>query len=280
MVRCSATDLHLADEDLQTIVRLVQSRSGIALHDGKRALVIARLQKRVRAGGFRSFAEYVRFVTRDDTGEELVLLLDAIATNHTAFFREPQHFDLLSSHVVPSLVRGGVSPIEGWCAACATGEEAYTMAMTAMDAVPAAGSPPVRVFASDLSTRALATARQGVYAMTRVRQLPRELLRRHFERGLGEQAGLARIGARVRAAVDFERVNLLEIDDLGRRFPFIFCRNVLIYFDRAAQQQVVAMLERHLLPGGYLFVSHSESLNTIRHRLTWVAPAVYRRGLR
>jgi chemotaxis protein methyltransferase CheR len=275
----SVMELHLEDEELRTIVRLVQEHSGIALHDGKRALVTARLQKRVRAGGFRSFGEYVRFVQRDESGQELVQLLDAISTNHTAFFREPQHFEVLRARALPELMRDGTGSLDAWCAACATGEEAYTIAMTLLD-TPVEGSSTVRVLASDLSTRALAAARRGVYAMTRVEQLPRELLRRHFERGLGDQAGLARIGPHVRALVNFERLNLLEIQDLGRRFSFIFCRNVLIYFDRAVQQQVVTMLERHLLPGGYLFISHSESLHHLRHGLTWVGPAIYRRSVR
>jgi chemotaxis protein methyltransferase CheR len=273
-------DLHLRDEELRTIVRLVQEHSGIALHDGKRALVTARLQKRVRAGGFRNFAEYVRFVQHDESGEELVRLLDAISTNHTSFFRESQHFELLSSRVLPPLFRDAAEPIEGWCAACATGEEAYSIVMTMLDAQPPASPPRGRVLGSDLSTRALATARQGIYPIARVEQLRRELLRRHFERGLGDQEGLARVAPHVRALAQFERLNLLDIQDLGRRFPFIFCRNVLIYFDRAAQQQVVTMLERHLMPGGYLFISHSESLNHVRHGLTWVAPAVYRRSVR
>jgi chemotaxis protein methyltransferase CheR len=273
-------ELYLNDEELRAIVRLVQEHSGIALHDGKRALVTARLQKRVRAAGFGSFAEYVRFVQRDESGDELIRLLDAISTNHTAFFREPQHFDLLSSRVLPPLVQDGTRTIEGWCAACATGEEAYTIAMTLIDARLPERLAQASVFASDLSTRALATAKSGVYSMSRVDQLPREVLRRHFERGLGDQAGLVRIAPHLRQLVEFERLNLLEIQDLGRRFPFIFCRNVLIYFDRAAQQHVVSMLERHLAPGGYLFISHSESLNNVRHGLTWVAPAVYRRSIR
>jgi chemotaxis protein methyltransferase CheR len=273
-------DLHLRDEELRTIVRLVQEHSGIALHEGKRALVAARLQTRLRAGGFRNFTDYVRFVQRDESGEELVRLLDAISTNHTSFFREPQHFDLLTSSVLPPLLRQGTEPIEGWCAACATGEEAYSIAMTMLDAQPPDGAARMRVFGSDLSTRAVASARHAIYPVTRVERLPRELLRRHFERGLGDQEGRVRVGPRVRALARFERLNLLDIQDLGRRFPLIFCRNVLIYFDRAAQQQVVTMLERHLVPGGYLFISHAESLTHVRHELTWVAPAVYRRSVR
>jgi chemotaxis protein methyltransferase CheR len=271
-------ELNLTDKDLRTIVRLVYERSGITLHDGKRALVAARLQKRVRTGGFGGYSEYIRHVEQDDSGEELVLLLDAIATNHTSFFREPQHFQLLRETVLPPLIaRGAAAKIEGWSAACSSGEEPYTIAMTLLETVPASMQPAVTLFASDLSTKVLKAAMGGVYKMDKVEGLPIEILRRHFEKGRGTLAGYARVQPQVRQLVEFARLNLLEIGDLGKRFSFVFCRNVMIYFDRAVQQKVVTMLERHLLPGGYLFISHSESLNGITHGLQWVAPAVYRR---
>jgi chemotaxis protein methyltransferase CheR len=270
-------ELTLSDRDLRTITRLVYERSGISLHDGKRALVVARLQKRIRTGGFRGFGDYVRHVERDATGEEIVRLLDAIATNHTSFFREPQHFEFLAHTLVPGLLARTEGPIEAWSAACSTGEEPYTIAMTLLDALPEAVHDRIAVFGSDLSTKALGTARAGVYRMERVAEVPAGALRRHFEKGLGPHAGLARVHPRVQRMVRFERLNLLEIGDLGRRFPLIFCRNVMIYFDRQVQQQVVSMVERHLAPGGYLFIAHSESLNGIAHGLQWVAPAIYRR---
>ncbi|MDE3154267.1 MAG: protein-glutamate O-methyltransferase CheR [Acidobacteriota bacterium] len=270
----------LSDRELNAVVQLVYQRSGITLHDGKRALITARLQKRLKAGGFRSFAAYLRFVEQDASGQELVQLLDAIATNHTSFFREPQHFDFLREQIVPEwLGRPDRGPIELWSAACSTGEEPYTILMTLLDALPAADAGRVRLLASDLSTKALATARAGVYRLDRVQDLPPAILRRHFERGLGEQEGLARVRPALRERVTFEQRNLLEIGAMGRPFDVIFCRNVMIYFDRAVQQRVVAALERHLAPGGYLFISHSEGLNGVTHGLQWVAPAVYRRRL-
>ncbi len=264
----------LTDRDLRTLARLVYDRAGITLHDGKRALVTARLQKRVRAGGFGSFSAYVKFVEQDAGDDEIVALLDAIATNHTSFYREPQHFELLRDTVARGV---GAQGIDIWSAACSSGEEPYTIAMTMADALGAERAGGVRILASDLSTRVLATARAAVYRMDRVDGLPRDVLRRHFEQGLGAQEGLARVHPRRRALVTVARLNLLEVADLGRRFEVIFCRNVMIYFDRAVQQRVVTMLERHLAPGGWLFISHSESLNGIAHGLQWVAPAVYRR---
>jgi chemotaxis protein methyltransferase CheR len=266
----------ISDRELAAVIRLVYEKSGITLHDGKRALVVARLQRRLRAGGFESFTAYLRFVESDPSGAELVALLDAIATNHTSFMREPEHFAFLQQHViVPWLSRASRAPLQIWSAACATGEEPYTIAMTIADTAPDfANAAHVRVLASDLSSRALARGRSAVYAADRVQGLPIEVLRKHFEKGLGAQDGLVRIAPVLRRLVTFEQRNLLEIADLGRRFDAVFCRNVMIYFDKTVQQRVVSMLERHVAPGGFLFISHSESLNGIAHGLTWVAPAV------
>jgi chemotaxis protein methyltransferase CheR len=269
-------ELVLTDQDLRKVVRLVYDRSGITLHEGKRSLVMARLQKRLRHHGMSSFSSYLTHVERDRSGEELTLLLDAIATNHTYFFREEQHFAYMTSRVVPEWrahTSGG--PLRIWCAASSTGEEPYTISMSLADLTPAV---EFGMLASDLSTKALKAAKAGVYKLSSVESLPADLLRRHFEKGMGEQAGFARVSANVRKRVAFRNLNLLEINDVGERFDVIFCRNVMIYFDKAVQQRVVTMLERHLKPGGYLFISHSESLNGVTHGLRWMAPAVYQRG--
>jgi chemotaxis protein methyltransferase CheR len=268
-------DALLTDRDLGQIVRLVYDRSGITLHDGKRSLVTARLQKRLRAHGYTTFSAYLKHVENDAKGDELVELLDAIATNHTYFFREEQHFDLLGSRVVPEWrAKTGSGPFKVWSAACSTGEEPYTIAMTLRAMSPA---PEFAITASDLSTKALRAAKSAVYKLPSVESLPREVLRAGFERGMGEQAGLVRVSAEVRKHVTFHNLNLLEIGDLRERFDVVFCRNVMIYFDKSVQQRVVQMLERHIKPGGYLFISHAESLNGVQHGLKWIAPAVYRK---
>jgi chemotaxis protein methyltransferase CheR len=265
--------LELTERDLSAIIKLVYERSGISLHQGKRELVTARLQKRVRAGGFESFAAYIAHVQGDPSGAAMTTLLDSIATNHTHFFREARHFDFLAERVPELRARcqGGV--IEGWSAACSTGEEPYTILMRLKEA----GHEQVRLLASDISTKALGTARAGVYPMAKVADVPAPLLRSYFEKGLGEQEGLARVAAPLRRLVEFRALNLLEISSLGRQFDFIFCRNVMIYFDKTIQQRVVSMLERHLRPGAYLFIAHSESLNGITHGLEPVIPAVFRK---
>ena len=268
----------LTDRDLSTIRRLVYEKSGIMLHEGKGALVTARLQKRLRAGGFRSFRQYIRHVQGDETGDELTALIDAIATNHTSFFREPRHFGFLRDVVLPPLMaRNDNGVIHGWSAACATGEEPYTIAMTLFDQFGPETACRVRLLASDLSTKALAAARAGVYKAQRMADVPREAARKYFENAPASPAGSMRVTDQIRRIVEFEQLNLLDPAPPRPIYDFIFCRNAMIYFDRPAQQQVVHSLERQLAPGGYLFISHAESLNCLQHGLTWIAPAVYRR---
>ena len=268
----------LSDRDLATITRLVYVKSGITLHSGKRALVTARLQKLLKRSGVGTFKEYIRQLQDDKSGSELTAMLDAIATNHTAFFREPQHFEFLAKVVLPALrAREETTPILGWSAACSSGEEPYTIAMTAFEVFGGVPGRQLRLLASDLSTKALTRAAEGLYKGERVAGVPRHLVLKYFEKGGTLPAGTLRIAEHIRRVVEFRQLNLLEAPPPGRPLDFIFCRNVLIYFDRSVQQGVVTRLEERLAPGGYLFTSHSESLNGLKHGLTWVAPAVYRR---
>ena len=269
-------DIALSDREMDRIVRLVYERSGITLHQGKRALIVARLHRLLKAGGFTSFSQYVRHVETDHTGHQLSVLLDAITTNHTSFFREDEHFRFLAERVVPPIVAES-RPVRLWCAACSTGQEPVSLAMTLMQALPESHHGRVRLLASDISTRALKTATAGVYPMKVAAAVPPSLLKHYFERGLGADEGKLRVRAQVRRAIEYRRINLVEIDNLNETFDVVFCRNVMIYFDKAVQQRVVSLIERHLAPGGYLFIAHSESLNGLSHELKWMAPAVYQR---
>ena len=256
---------------MQRIAALVYERSGIGLHEGKRPLVVARLQTRLRALSLDTFSKYLKYLEQDNSGDELTLLLDSIATNHTYFFREEQHFKILAEKVVPEM-RKNRRPLDIWCAASSTGEEPYTIGMTLSDL-----DPPMdfRMVASDISTKALRAASAAVYKMPAVEKLPIDTLRKYFEKGMGEAAGFARVRKELRSKIQFRQINLLEVPKFETKFDVIFCRNVMIYFDRAVQQRVVSALEKNLRPGGYLFISHSESLNGITHGLRWVAPAAY-----
>ena len=274
MTAIAAAEPPLSDRDLMTILRLVYEKSGIALHRGKRALVAARLQRRVAQTGCATFGDYVRYLRNDATGVELTVVLDAIATHHTAFFREPQHFDYLARVVLPPLhARAGRTPILGWSAACSSGEEPYTIAMTACELLADTAAQRFRLLASDLSVPVLERAATGEYRAERVAGLPRHIVLKYFERS----AATVKVIGPVKRLVEFRQLNLLDPPPPGRPLDFIFCRNALIYFDRDTQQRVIQQLEARLGPGGYLFTSHSESLNSLSHGLTWVAPAVYRR---
>jgi chemotaxis protein methyltransferase CheR len=263
--------------DMEKVSRLVYANSGIALRpETKEALVIARLQKRLRTLSFSTFSDYLRYVESDKSGDELKTLLDALTTNHTSFFREPEHFDFLAAQVLPPLLsKQQTQPILGWTAACATGEEAYSIAVTMLEKVPPAQHGRIHLLASDLSNVAVAAAQQGVYQIDRVARIPQPVLRRYFERGVGQQTGTARVKLAVHQFVEFRRLNLIDIDHLGQRFHFVFCRNAMIYFDRPARQRVVTMAAKHLMPKGYLFLSQCESLGELTHNFKWCAAGIY-----
>ncbi len=269
-------EIALSDRELDRIVRLVYDRSGITLHRGKRALVVARLHRVLKSGGFKSFSAYVRHVEGDPSGHELSMLLDAITTNHTSFFREDEHFNYLTDLVLPPLVAAR-RPVRVWCAACSTGQEPVSIAVSLLEAMPESQHRQIRLLASDISTKALKTASAGVYPARSAAGVPPSVLKAHFERGLGVDEGKLRIKTHLRRGIEYRRLNLIEIDSIDETFDVVFCHNVMIYFDKAVQQRVVAMLERHLAPNGYLFIAHSESLNGLSHGLKWMAPAVYQR---
>lgn len=267
----------LTSGDMAAIASLVYSRSGIRLTDAKRALVTARLQKRLRAGGFDSFGAYVAHVRSEPEGPECRAMIDALTTNKTSFFREAAHYDLLASRIVPELLAKGAGSIAGWSAGCATGEEPYSLAMALLDATRRAPSCAIEVLATDLSTTVLAQAASAVYPIERVKGVPYDLLKRHFERGVAADEGRVRIRAHVRRLVRFEHGNLLVPKHLARPRDFIWCRNTLMYFDQRARQVAISGFEANLAPGGYFFLSHAENLTGLTHGMELVAPAVYRR---
>lgn len=266
--------------DMEKIASLVYANSGISLRpELKEAMVVARLQRRLRTCGFESFSDYLDHVEADQSRGELQLMVDALTTNHTGFFREAQHFQHLADTVLPEILsRSSSHPILCWSAACASGEEPYSIAVTLLERLPAEQHGRVRILATDLAAHVLDAARRGIYPLDRVADVPLPLLRRYFERGLEQQAGLARVKRAVRTLVEFRRLNLVSVDSVGQSFDVIFCRNVMFYFDQAARQRVVTMLERHLVPGGFLFVSRTESLSEVKHGLRRCLPGVYQRG--
>ncbi len=264
----------LAPQEFEQIRQLAYRTFGLDLKQGKEELVSARLRRLVRHGGFRSFQDYYRHVVNDHTGEALARMIDALATNHTSFLREPDHFDFLRQEVLPAFASR--SHLEIWSAACSTGEEVWTLAFLLNDLLRA---QKVGVVATDISNKALGFAERAVYPADRCAGLPPQWLSKYFvpQPGSGKAYGVI---PRIRSQARFRRINLVEGFSWPQPFPVIFCRNVMIYFDRNTQEQVVNRIAAHLEPGGYLFVGHAESLTRISHDLEYVRPAVYRKKKR
>jgi chemotaxis protein methyltransferase CheR len=275
-----AIDNHLAlialsQRDFSRFSRLAYDYCGLNIEAGKENLVASRLSKLMRQLGISSYSAYYDYVVADKSSEALIKLIDSLTTNHTSFFREQQHFDFLATTVFPALRNR--SQIDIWSAACSTGEEPYSIAFAARDFYGAPG-PSLRIFATDISTRVLATAKKATYNEQRFRDVPTALLKRHLLRGDGASAGLYRVKPEVRAVVHFQRLNLIEpFHALATNFPLILCCNAMIYFDTQTQQQLVERFYQQLEPGGHLFIGHSESLNRISHRFEYVCPAIYRK---
>jgi chemotaxis protein methyltransferase CheR len=259
----------------ERVRKLIYEAAGIDLRQGKEALVSARLEKRLRETGHATFDEYLDAVAADRTGESLIALTDVLTTNYTSFLREPTHFEFLKKYILPSLALRKHFDI--WCAAAATGEEAYSLAFTILEVLGSGSASRCRILATDISTRALATARAAVYPAERFEDVPEAWLSKYLLRGDGQSRGLYKVQPHVTQMVEFRRLNLVETFDPQCIFPLICCRNVMIYFDKQGQQRMVNRLVRFLEPRGHLFVGLSESLNGIEHPLRFVEPAIYQR---
>ena len=261
--------------------RLVYEQCGINLHDGKKALLQARLNKRLRITGIGSYKEYFQFITSGKNPGEFVNFLDSISTNLTYFFREAQHFDFLDKVAMPALLEGKrkerSTRIRIWSAGCSTGEEPYSLAMCILAHLQDGAKWDFRILATDISTRVLEMANRGVYSEEKVKKVPPALRQVYFQKvGLREAASDFQIAAEVKRLITFHRLNLKEPYPFKGPFDFIFCRNVMIYFDKKTQEELVNKMSGFLGPGGYFCVGHSESLTGLAHKLSYVQPAIYR----
>jgi len=266
----------LTASDFRKISDLAFQKFGLNLKSGKEGLVAARLGKKIRQGGFASFADYHRHVLADATGDALIELIDSLTTNHTCFLRESGHFDFLGEAASGDF--RDYPELRIWSAACSSGEEPYSIAMYLSDVAEKTEcrwKGRLHITATDISTRMLAKAQRGVYETERFRDIPRHWWQRYLLKGRETCGGLYKIKPEVAKMVEFGRVNLVE--PLPRRtFHLIFCRNVMMYFDRPTQQDIVDRLADCVEPGGYLLVGHSETLTGIHHKLRYIRPAVYR----
>jgi chemotaxis protein methyltransferase CheR len=271
----------LSSAEFERFARLVHAECGIHLPPTKRVLLEGRLRRRLGALGLTSFAAYWNLLqSQQGHKQELVHMIDAVSTNKTDFFREPQHFAYLTEEVLPRLHAAiqGRRPVCVWSAACSTGEEPYTLAMVLEEFAEANPGFMHRITATDINTNVLQRAAKAVYRKERTVDVPRTLLRKYFLRSRDPKEQLVRVAPQLRGKVRFSRINLMDDAwDVAPTYDIIFCRNVLIYFDARTCEQVVRKLLARLEPGGNLFIGHSETLNNTGLPVRAERPTVYAR---
>jgi chemotaxis protein methyltransferase CheR len=271
---------HLSDRHFRTIAQLIEGQVGIKLPAGKRLMLEGRLQKRVRALNYSGVNEYVETIL--DEGQldtEMTHLIDAVTTNKTDFFREPSHFDFIRQTALPELLKARRrADLKVWSAACSTGMEAYTAAMVLDDVIRGGLRFRFRILGTDISTAVLRIARSAIYTSDVLAPVPAEFLKRYFLRSRNRASDEVRVVPELRRQTNFMRMNLMDGSyPVDRDVDLIFCRNVLIYFEKETQRKVVSRLCSHLRPGGYLLVGHSESMiHSIVPGLKQVQPTIFR----
>jgi chemotaxis protein methyltransferase CheR len=262
-------EFDFTSKDFELVRKLIYAHAGISLNPSKQDMVYSRLARRLRATGINNFKDYLALLESNNVAE-WEAFVNSLTTNLTSFFREAHHFPLLAEHVLKKKRN-----ISLWCSAASTGEEPYTMAMTMVDAFNSF-TPPVTIIATDLDTNVLAKAEAGVYPAERVEKLSDALIKRFFLRGTGAQAGFVRVRPELRAMITFRQVNLLS-EDWHIRGPLdaIFCRNVMIYFDKITQLKILERFAPLLQPDGLLFAGHSESFHNAGHVFSLRGKTVY-----
>lgn len=272
LIQRSSSSILLQAKEFEWISRFLYEKTGIALSEGKQAMVMGRLDKRLRAHGMRSYADYFALLGKPGYEDETTAAIDLLTTNETYFFREPKHFQYLEKTILPHYARQ--SSIRVWSAASSSGEEAYTIAMTLAEQFK---GPRWEVIGTDISTRVLERARRGLYPMLQAEKIPLSLLKKYCLKGKEEFEDFFLIDQSIKDHVSFGIANLVEpLPDLGM-FEVIFLRNVMIYFDVPTKKKIVQKLCERLHPGGYFIISHSETLNGLDANLKLVAPAIYQK---
>jgi chemotaxis protein methyltransferase CheR len=274
-------DEYLSSRNYTRLCGLIYREAGIHLGARKKTMLEVRIKRRLRQLNLSSYDEYCDYLFGSQgLKEEIVPLIDVVTTNKTDFFRESAHFDFLLQRTLPELTAGAAAgrPLRVWSAACSTGEEPYTLAMVLSEYAQSNPGFRFKILATDISTAVLAKAEIGVYSGEIAAPVPRALRRKYFMRSRDSNSDQVRIVPELRRMVEFRRLNLMDADyGLRRRADVIFCRNVLIYFDRATQEHIMQKLCHRLVSGGYMFVGHAEALHELDLPLASVAPALYRR---
>ena len=264
-------EFNFTRSDFERVRALIYQRAGISLADSKQEMVYSRLARRLRATGITSFERYLNDLEAGRLGEEWESFTNALTTNLTSFFREAHHFPLLAEHVLKLREQ----PITIWCSAASTGEEPYSIAMTVCEAFNTL-TPPVTIIATDIDTNVLNTGANGVYAFDRIEKMAPERAKRFFQRGKGEQEGMVRVRPELRQLVTFKQLNLLADKwPVSGQFDVIFCRNVMIYFDKATQRKILSRFVPLMKPNALLFAGHSENFLYVSESLKLRGKTVY-----
>ena len=264
------------DRDFDRLRELVYQHTGIRMADNRRDLIYGRLSRRLRALGLHSFGAYCRLI-EDGQGDELEAFTNAVTTNLTAFFREAHHFDYLGKDLLPELLKKNRESrrIKIWSAGCSTGEEAYTVAMVLLENIPDIHNWDLRILATDLDSDVLAKASAGIYEQKNIRQVLGKRLQKWFQKGVGINEGKARVQPQVRELVTFRKLNLMHTWPMKGPFDLIFCRNVLIYFDKPTQKKLFERFAGILVNQGHLFIGHSESPMDLTDRFSLIGQSIY-----
>jgi chemotaxis protein methyltransferase CheR len=271
-------DFLFTDRDFKFIRELVLESTGIVLSDIKRDMVYGRLSRRIRKLGLEKFSDYCALL-KDEDQNELREFTNAITTNLTSFFRESHHFEFLRHQLIPRLLREKAErKLRIWSAGCSTGEEPYSIAMTVKEALPDSAGWDVKILATDLDTNVLDHGREGIYGIDRVAGLPRSQLGRWFRRGKGANEGMVRVSEELRQIISFKQLNLIGEWPMKSPFDIIFCRNVVIYFDKDTQRRLFDRYSRLLVKHGHLFLGHSETMFKMSNSFRLVGKTVYENG--
>ncbi len=269
----------MGDKQFKIFSDFIHGEFGIKLPPSKKTMLEARLQKRLRVLGMSNYKEYCDFLfSPSGMDKELFYLINAVTTNTTDFFREPKHFEILYGRLLPEFYsrhRGEAFHI--WSAGCSSGEEPYTLSMVLSEFAEQNPSFRFSILATDISLEVLEKAMRGVYAEEKVAPVPNHMKKKYLLRSKDKTRRLVRVSRELREAISFDRLNFMDEFDLKTTVNVIFCRNVVIYFDRPTQEKLFNKFCRHLKPGGYLFIGHSESLTGMTLPLEQVAPTVYKR---
>jgi chemotaxis protein methyltransferase CheR len=277
-------NLKFSDRDYHAITEFVYKTAGINLLEGKKELVRTRLGKRMRQLQMTDFSTYFKHVMNDTTGEEIIFLLDALATNLTSFFREDQHFTFMANTMLPALEAKcrakGNRRLRIWSAACSSGEEPYTIGMVILEKNPYFGQgADCKILATDISTKVLSMAQKGIYGPERMKTVPPMLVTKYFQKVSAEKGhAMYQVNSQLRSLIAFRRLNLMDPLPFKNPLDLIFCRNVMIYFDKATIGRLVNKYYQILAPGGYLFIGHSESLSGLTHDFKYVKPCIYQKA--